>query len=86
MKTSRCKMCHNLLHPPDHQLPISSQITIQTQEKTKTWNVDEICASAVEEFILEFQDDVKTSFKYQNEQWKLRKNPHLQRKLPEAQA
>ena len=41
----------------------------------------DLCAAAVDEFILEFMDDVRTGFKNQDEAWKLRKNPHLQKKL-----
>ena len=79
----RCEMCHNLLHPipPLDPTPVTSRIIIETPEKSRTWKVDDLCAAAVEEFILEFMDDVRTEFRSQDEQWKLRKNPHLQRKL-----
>ena len=82
----KCAMCHNLLHPPPplDPVPVTSRIVIETPEGSRTWKVDDICAAAVEEFILEFMDDVRTEFRSQDEQWKLRKNPHLQRKLPEA--
>ena len=43
--------------------------------------MDDMCAAAVDEFILEFMDDVRNGFRDQDEAWKLRKNPHLQRKL-----
>ena len=82
----KCAMCHNLLHPPPplEPAPVTSRIVIETPEKSSTWKVDDICAAAVEEFILEFMDDVRSEFRSQDEQWKLRKNPHLQKKLPEA--
>ncbi len=79
----KCQMCHDLLSlpPPYEPFPVNSLVTVHTPEGTKTWKVDDGCAASVEEFILEFMDDVKTGFKDQDEQWKLRKNPHLQRKL-----
>ena len=82
----KCAMCHNLLHPPPplEPAPVTSRIVIETPEGSRTWKVDDICAAAVEEFILEFMDDVRSEFRSQDEQWKLRKNPHLQKKLPEA--
>ena len=82
----KCEMCHNLLHfpPPWEPTPVTSRITIETPEGTKSWTVDDTCAASVEEFILEFMDDVRTGFKDQDEAWKLRKNPHLQKKLPEV--
>ena len=79
----KCEMCHNLLHPPPPLDPtlVTSRITIETQEGSRSWKVDDVCAASVEEFILEFMDDVRTGFRHQDEQWKLKKNPHLQRKL-----
>ena len=79
----KCQMCHNLLHPPPPQepVPVTSLVTIETPGGSKSWRIDDICAAAVEEFILEFMDDVRTGFKDQDEAWKPRKEPHLQKKL-----
>lgn len=77
----KCQMCHNILHGPGVPVPVTSIVTIQTPEGTKAWKIDDICAAAVDEFILEFMDDVRNGFRDQDEAWKLRKNPHLQRKL-----
>lgn len=82
----KCQMCHNLLHPPPpyETVPVTSRIIIETPEREKAYHVDDGCAASVEEFILEFMDDVRTGFRDQDEMWKLRKNPHLQKKLPEV--
>ena len=79
----KCEMCHNLLHfpPPWEPVPVTSQVIIETPEGTKTWKVDEICAAAVREFILEFMDDVRTGFKDQDGAYKLDRKVYLQRKL-----
>ncbi len=79
----KCEMCHNLLHfpPPWEPVPVTSQVIIETPEGTKTWKVDEICAAAVREFILEFMDDVRTGFKDQDEAYKLDRKVYLQKKL-----
>lgn len=82
MKRQKCQLCHNILNSPD-PAPINSVISIQTPDGSKTWKADELCAAAVEEFILEFMDDVRTGFREQDEQWRLRRNRHLQKKLPE---
>ena len=68
----KCAMCHNLLHPPPplDPVPVTSRIVIETPEGSRTWKVDDICAAAVEEFILEFMDDVRTEFRSQDEQWR----------------
>jgi hypothetical protein len=47
----------------------------------KSWRIDDICAAAVEEFILEFMDDVRTGFKDQDEVYRLDRKVYLQRKL-----
>lgn len=60
----KCEMCHNLLHPqpPLDPMPVTSTIIIETPEGSRTWKVDDVCAAAAEEFILEFMDDVRTGF------------------------
>ena len=82
----KCAMCHNLLHPPPplDPTPVTSRIIIETPEKSRTWKVDDICAAAVEEFILEFMDDVRSEFRNQDETYRLRNRVYLQKKLPEA--
>lgn len=77
-----CELCHNLLNGPNPD-PISSKITIESPKETKTWEVDDGCASTVYEFILEFREDVRTGFRDQDEAWKLKKNPRFQQRLPE---
>ena len=81
----KCQMCHNILHPPPpwEPVPVTSKVTVETPEGTKSWRIDDICAAAVEEFILEFMDDVRTGFKDQDEAYRLDRKVYLQRKLPE---
>jgi hypothetical protein len=74
-------MCRNILHPTSEPEPLTSRIIIETPDRKKSWVVDEICASAVEEFILEFMDDVRSGFKNKDEAYKLDRKLYLQKKL-----
>ena len=76
----KCEMCRNILHPTSEPEPLS-RIIIETPDREKSWIVDEICASAVEEFILEFMDDVRSGFKNKDEAYKLDRKLYLQKKL-----
>jgi len=51
----KCQMCHNFLHfpPPWEPVPVTSRITIETPEGTKTWKVDAICAALMLQQICE---------------------------------
>ena len=82
MKTKKCDMCGGKLDEEEPKIVIS----VKGSEELKEWAVGDICAASVKEFILEFQDDVKTYFQDQDEAWKLRHPPYLQRKLPEVPA
>ena len=77
----KCEMCRNILHPTSEPEPLTSRIIIETPDREKSWIVDEICASAVEEFILEFMGDVRSGFKNKDEAYKLDRKLYLQKKL-----
>jgi hypothetical protein len=71
------------LSAPDPD-PVLSIVAIQTPTGTREWGVCDVCAAAVQEFILEFSDDVRSEFRNQDETYRLRNRVYLQKKLPEA--
>ena len=75
MKCEICKGEFDMGEKPD------SKVVIEEPGKTTKWIVCDVCAASVYEFILEYQDDVKTSFRDQDEAWKLRHKPEVQKRL-----
>lgn len=94
----KCQMCRGLHEPkgpwgepPEAnatvtiRMPPGYEKRIYKGKQLYQWEVCDTCAATVQEFIEEFQEDVKTRFKDQEDLWKLRYNPRLQSKLPEVQ-
>lgn len=82
---SKCQMCNGMLEGLEEDEPLT-KVTFEGPEGEHSIKVGEICAASLAEYILEFREDVKNSFKDQDEKWRLRKRPYLQRKLPEVTA
>ena len=75
---SQCEMCKGMLNDKE---PVDSKITIKEPSGTSEWNVCDVCAATVYEFILEFKGDIKDGFKNQDDSWKLKNEVYRQRKL-----
>lgn len=73
----KCEICKGKLNEGG----ADSKIIIEEPAGITKWAVCDVCSSAVFEFILEFKDDLKNSFKDHDATWKLSKEVYRQRKL-----
>lgn len=74
----KCEMCNDNLDEPGSR---KFDLTLETMGGTKTWEIGEVCQAAIEDFILEFAEDVEGS--YQEERRRLKVKRNHQRTLQE---